>query len=600
MVSPGADEPRSHPAAARKGRKGRKTLQVLSIECPRIRIPLRTAIHILMSQTQNRHLMRLSRLAEQAGVGRLKSHLACALAAGPVHGWKKPDVIEFHFQGLLCLLVLLVEWESLIDSQGVKEPQCVRRRLHVTNVTHDDMETVLVQSDLVAVSVNVAREMCRLVFPGLLHGREFRVTAARDLVGMLHQKRHRGLPNADTEHTEIALSKSQNKATPSFQRFQTCVILDHPSRDDKQTYAGLGVKVFPHPKETAGRTLFERDSNLVSDGSHSSSAPHDREEASRPNWCVLIAAHQHPRIIESQTLVSLGNSTPSSSMTAVGSVSQAESPGPAPKSLENDQEKPERSTQRLERSTRSYLRNDPMRPVVVKMVLEDSVDEKTLVNEIRSYKRLGRDARILGFHESGTVDGYMRLELQYSDQGSIKDRLQSGAPFDEVRILQYAREVASALTFVHSRKFIWNGCSAEHVLLDFSNSVKICGFGLCREGLNYVFSEDEELRYIQRYARWLAPEIVKDFKCRRRSDIWSLGCLVVEMATREDPHADCLNTIEVIRKLNRESNPRPEIVNKDDFSLDFSGFLNRIFISPQDQRPYAADLLEQRPFVGAG
>lgn len=48
---------------------------------------------------------------------------------------------------------------------------------------------------------------------------------------------------------------------------------------------------------------------------------------------------------------------------------------------------------------------------------------------------------------------------------------------------------------------------------------------------------------------WMAPEVVKQSGHTRKADIWSVGCLVVEMLTSEHPWAQ-LTQMQAIFKVN--------------------------------------------------
>lgn len=47
---------------------------------------------------------------------------------------------------------------------------------------------------------------------------------------------------------------------------------------------------------------------------------------------------------------------------------------------------------------------------------------------------------------------------------------------------------------------------------------------------------------------WMAPEVVKQSGHTKKADIWSVGCLVVEMLTGEHPFAN-LNQMQAIFKV---------------------------------------------------
>lgn len=49
---------------------------------------------------------------------------------------------------------------------------------------------------------------------------------------------------------------------------------------------------------------------------------------------------------------------------------------------------------------------------------------------------------------------------------------------------------------------------------------------------------------------WMAPEVVKQTSYTRKADIWSVGCLVVEMLTGQHPWAQ-LTQMQAIFKVER-------------------------------------------------
>jgi serine/threonine protein kinase len=48
---------------------------------------------------------------------------------------------------------------------------------------------------------------------------------------------------------------------------------------------------------------------------------------------------------------------------------------------------------------------------------------------------------------------------------------------------------------------------------------------------------------------WMAPEVVKQTSYTRKADIWSCGCLIVEMLTSEHPYAN-LTQMQAIFRVN--------------------------------------------------
>jgi len=85
---------------------------------------------------------------------------------------------------------------------------------------------------------------------------------------------------------------------------------------------------------------------------------------------------------------------------------------------------------------------------------------------------------------------------------------------------------------------------------------------------------------------WMAPEVVKQTGHTRKADIWSVGCLVVEMLTGEHPWAQ-LTQMQAIFKIG--SSARPTIPS--DISSDAQDFLKKTFEINHEARPSASELL---------
>jgi serine/threonine protein kinase len=212
-----------------------------------------------------------------------------------------------------------------------------------------------------------------------------------------------------------------------------------------------------------------------------------------------------------------------------------------------------------------------------------------LKNEIDIYqklKMLPKQETILSFIRETEGKSSLMLSLEYMERGSVKQLLLSGHALEESQIRIWTFQVTSALVWLHSKDIIWNECSARHVLLDEELNAKISGFGSSCTRRNAGLDEDE----IRRGLRWKAPEVVKDRQCRRRSDIWSLGCFIVEILTRADPHIDCKSEYGMTRKLICGRDPTPylgDVSNHD----DLSDFLRHTFEKDASKRLGAKRLI---------
>ncbi|NXR16278.1 M3K19 kinase, partial [Semnornis frantzii] len=73
----------------------------------------------------------------------------------------------------------------------------------------------------------------------------------------------------------------------------------------------------------------------------------------------------------------------------------------------------------------------------------------------------------------------------------------------------------------------------KNVMLMPNGVVKLIDFG-CARRLSWVSlsgTQSEILKSVHGTPYWMAPEVINESGYGRKSDIWSIGCTVFEMAT---------------------------------------------------------------------
>lgn len=90
---------------------------------------------------------------------------------------------------------------------------------------------------------------------------------------------------------------------------------------------------------------------------------------------------------------------------------------------------------------------------------------------------------------------------------------------------------------MHENKVIHCDLKGANVLVDHNGIVKLSDFG-CAKLFESSFSMSDLNGAIRGSLPWMAPEVVMNKGLRRKADIWSLGCLMIELAVGGNPWGD--------------------------------------------------------------
>merc|ERR1712054_351682 len=141
--------------------------------------------------------------------------------------------------------------------------------------------------------------------------------------------------------------------------------------------------------------------------------------------------------------------------------------------------------------------------------------------------------------------------------------------------------------YLHKRNppVVHRDLKAANVLIDLQFCVKLADFGCSRcDDMSQSFSKVGSIH-------WVAPEVLQDAGHGRKADIWSFGCVLIEIATAADPWGpkafDNMVQAMYVIAASQRTPPIPEVLPEGLSSL-LSSCIQR---SPED-RPSASQLLQ--------
>uniref|UniRef100_A0ACD5VK20 Uncharacterized protein n=1 Tax=Avena sativa TaxID=4498 RepID=A0ACD5VK20_AVESA len=184
--------------------------------------------------------------------------------------------------------------------------------------------------------------------------------------------------------------------------------------------------------------------------------------------------------------------------------------------------------------------------------------------------------------------GEYQLFLEFAPGGSLADEAaRSGGCLPEPAIRAYAGDVARALEYLHARSLVHGDVKARNVVIGGDGRARLTDFGCAR-------AVDSPLP-IGGTPAFMAPEVARGEEQGPASDVWALGCTVVEMATGRAPWSDMSDLFAAVHRIGY-TGAVPEVPGW--LSAEGKDFLAGCFRRQASDRSTAAQLLDH-PFVAS-
>ncbi|XP_021715353.1 mitogen-activated protein kinase kinase kinase 18-like [Chenopodium quinoa] len=209
-----------------------------------------------------------------------------------------------------------------------------------------------------------------------------------------------------------------------------------------------------------------------------------------------------------------------------------------------------------------------------------------LENEIKILRSLSLSSPfIVEYYGDDETTSHRNLHLEYLPEGDVA-RI-GGVDVELIR--SYAWCLVKALKEVHSKGVVHCDIKGSNVLVGSTHGVvKLADFGSSK----FVSDQDQSCKIVPRGSPlWMAPEAVRGEAQGFESDIWSIGCTVIEMFTGVPAWQD--NGARTLFKIGY-SNELPEYPkNISELGRDF---LDKCLNRNPEQR-WSCDQLLQHPFL---
>jgi serine/threonine-protein kinase len=205
------------------------------------------------------------------------------------------------------------------------------------------------------------------------------------------------------------------------------------------------------------------------------------------------------------------------------------------------------------------------RMVVVKTLLPELAASESARRRFEREARLASaldHPNICAIYDVGENDGFCYIVMPFIEGRTLKQII-AGQPLEILSALSIAIQIADAIAAAHARGIIHRDIKPTNIIVSDQGQVKVLDFGLAKMvGIEEKEGRDDEKTMTEigvpyGTTGYGSPEQAAGERVDHRTDIFSLGVVLYEMATGQQPF-EGRNRVET---LNAVINARPELLS---------------------------------------
>jgi mitogen-activated protein kinase kinase kinase 1 len=215
---------------------------------------------------------------------------------------------------------------------------------------------------------------------------------------------------------------------------------------------------------------------------------------------------------------------------------------------------------------------------------------EAISEEIHMMSRLSHPniVRILGATKQGC---HFNMFVEWMPGGSVAYLLGEYGAFTENVLVSYTRQVLRGLAYLHDNHILHRDLKGANLLVDSTGqTLRIGDFGASARLASQATGAGEFQGQLLGTIAFMAPEVLRGESYGRACDVWSVGCVMIEISTTKPPWnaTDVSNHLALIFKIasSVDSPPIPE-----NLSPPVRDLMLRCLEQNSEDRPSAKELL---------
>ncbi|MGW7576016.1 protein kinase domain-containing protein [Streptomyces sp. NPDC054765] len=219
-------------------------------------------------------------------------------------------------------------------------------------------------------------------------------------------------------------------------------------------------------------------------------------------------------------------------------------------------------------------------------------------------ERFRREARVAAalqhrgitvVHDFGEDDGTLFIVMELLSGRNLSQLLDDNRrqPLPVPDLMEIAEQVTAALAYTHEQAIVHRDLKPANIVRTADGTVKICDFGIARLGHDIGFTARLTGTGIAMGSpHYMSPEQIGAHGVDHRSDLYSLGCVLYEIATGVPPFD--LGDAWAVLVGHRDLTPKPPRTLRPDLPEAYERIMLELLAKDPDDRPRNADELGKR------